>query len=222
MPGTILDIDGTLVDSNYLHTVSWQRALRRHGYEVPAWVIHRRIGMGGDKLVAAVAGDPAERRHGDAVRELEGAEFAQLIDQVRLLPGARQLVQGLAGDGLEVVLASSARRQEVEHYLGLLDAGDAISAWTSSGDVDETKPEPDLIRAALDRMRDPGDAVMIGDSVWDGHAAARAGVPVLAVRSGGISDQELSGAGAQAVLRDAAELAERLDVVHGALAPVAT
>ena len=221
MPGAILDIDGTLVDSNYLHAVSWQRALRGHGYEVPAWVVHRRIGMGGDKLVTAVAGDQAEHRHGDAIRELEGRLFSEVIDQVRPLPGAQALVAGLAAHGLEVVLASSARREEVEHYLGLLDVADAVSAWTSSADVEQTKPEPDLVQVALQRMGDPRDAVMIGDSVWDGHAAAGAGVPFLAVRSGGISEQELSGAGAQAVLRDAAELCERLDVVLAALAPVA-
>jgi phosphoglycolate phosphatase-like HAD superfamily hydrolase len=222
MPAAILDVDGTLVDSNYLHAVSWQRAFRAHGYEVPAWVIHRRIGMGGDKLVAAAAGERAERRHGDAIRELEGRLFSDMIDQVRPLPGARDLVEGLAAHDLEVVLASSAGREQVEHYLGLLDVAGAVSAWTSSADVDQTKPEPDLVQVALQRVGDPRDAVMIGDSVWDGQAAARAGVPFLAVRSGGISDQELSGAGAQAVLRDAAELCERLDVVLGALAPVAT
>ena len=222
MPGAILDIDGTLVDSNYLHVATWQRALRDHGYEVPAWVIHRRIGMGGDKLVAAAAGEPAEHRHGDAIREREGRLFSDLIEQVRPLPGARALVENLAGHGLDVVLSSSAPRAQVEHYLGLLEIAGAVSAWTSADDVEETKPQPDLVQAALARMRDPRGAVMIGDSVWDGHAAAGAGVPFVAVRSGGISDQELSGAGAQAVLRDAAELCERLDVVLGALAPVAT
>ena len=193
----ILDIDGTLVDTNYQHALAWWRAFRKHGVDLPIWRLHRHIGMGGDQLVASIAGDDVEARLGDDVREAEGELYEELIDEVRALDGARGLIEDLKAAGWTVVLASSAKDHEVEHYLDLLDARELADAWTSSGDVEETKPEPDLIQAALEKAgAEPADAVMVGDSTWDCEAAERAGVSTVAVLTGGFSEQELLDAGA--------------------------
>jgi HAD superfamily hydrolase (TIGR01509 family) len=208
-PAAILDIDGTLVDSNYQHTIAWYRALRRHDVVVPIWRIHRHIGMGGDQLVAAVCGDEVEDRDGDDIRAAEKQLYFELIDEVAPLEGARELIEVLKRDGRLVVLASSAKPDEVEHYLDLLDARDLADAWTSSGDVEATKPEPDLVEAALEHVRG-GPAVLVGDSTWDCEAARRAGVESVGVLTGGFSDQELREAGAAAVFSSIQELRERL------------
>lgn len=208
-PNAIVDIDGTLVDTNYLHTLAWQRALRRHGRDVPAWRIHRHIGMGGDQLVAAVAGDNAERDVGDEARSDEGEIYRELVGEASPLPGARELLAALADRASRVVLASSAKEWEVDAYLDLLDARELADAWTSSADVEQTKPEPDLVRAALDKAGG-GPAVLIGDSVWDCEAAARAEIDSIGLLTGGFSECELRDAGAVAVFESAAELCERL------------
>jgi len=208
-PNAIVDIDGTLVDTNYLHTLAWQRALRRCGHDIAAWRIHRHIGMGGDQLVAAVAGDGAEHEIGDAAREAEGEIYAELIGEAAVLPGARELLAALSERAPRVVLASSANEQEVDAYLDLLDARDLADDWTTSADVEQTKPEPDLVRAALEKAGG-GSAVMIGDSVWDCEAAVRAGVESIGLLTGGFSECELRDAGAVAVFESAAELCERL------------
>jgi HAD superfamily hydrolase (TIGR01549 family) len=208
-PAAILDIDGTLVDSNYHHAIAWFRALREHDVVLPVWRIHRHIGMGGDQLVAAVAGEEVEREHGDDIRATETDRYAELIAEVRPLEGARGLIEDLKRDGREVVLASSAKPEEVEHYLDLLDARGLADGWTTSGDVERTKPEPDLIRAALDRL-DAGRAVMVGESTWDCEAARNAGVETLAVLTGGFSAQELFDAGALSVFATITELRKRM------------
>jgi HAD superfamily hydrolase (TIGR01549 family) len=173
------------------------------------WRIHRHIGMGGDQLVAAVAGEEVEREHGDDIRATETDRYAELIAEVRPLEGARGLIEDLKRDGREVVLASSAKPEEVEHYLDLLDARGLADGWTTSGDVERTKPEPDLIRAALDRL-DAGRAVMVGDSTWDCEAARNAGVETLAVLTGGFSAQELFDAGALSIFATITELRKRM------------
>ena len=208
-PAAILDIDGTLVDSNYHHAIAWYRAFRRHDVVLPVWRIHRHIGMGGDQLVAALAGEEVERERGDDLRAAETERYAELIEEVRPLEGARALIEDLKHDGRQVVLASSAKPQEVEHYLDLLDARDLADGWTTSGDVERTKPEPDLIHAALERL-DSDRAVMVGDSTWDCQAARKAGVETLAVLTGGFSAQELFDAGALSVFATITELRERL------------
>jgi beta-phosphoglucomutase-like phosphatase (HAD superfamily) len=134
-PAAILDIDGTLVDSNYQHALAWYRALRQHGHVLPIWRIHRHIGMGGDQLVAALCGDEVEREQGDDIRTAEKALYFALIDEVEPLHGARELMEDLKRRGRRVVLASSAKPEEIEHYLDLLDARGLADAWTSSGDV---------------------------------------------------------------------------------------
>ena len=207
----ILDIDGTLVDSNYQHTLAWYGALREHGHTVSMFRVHRLIGMGGDQLVRALLGDEVEDREGDAIRETEKERYMErYIDTVQPLEGARELIVRLKDAGRRVVLASSAKPDEVEHYLDLLDARQLADAWTTSGDVEQTKPEPDLIRAALAKL--DGDlAVMVGDSTWDCKAAKNAGVETLAVLTGGFSAQELFDAGALSVFASMPELLDRLD-----------
>src|SRR3954447_22644395 len=206
----IVDIDGTLVDSNYQHAIAWYRALRRFGVTVPVWRIHRHIGMGGDQLVAAVADEEVERRCGDAVRDAEGEIYDGMIDEVLPLDGARELVSQLGERFDAIVLASSAKEHEVEHYLDLLDARGIADAWTTSSDVDATKPEPDLVHAALEKAR-ADEGVMIGDTVWDVEAAGRAGLPAVAVLSGGFGADELRDAGAAAVYESARDLVRELD-----------
>jgi HAD superfamily hydrolase (TIGR01509 family) len=209
-PTAILDIDGTLVDSNYFHVIAWSRALARHGHVAPLWRVHRHIGMGGDQLVAAVCGDDIEREQGDAIRQSEGELYFELIDEVAPLAGARELIVDLKERGCPVVLASSATPKEVDHYLDLLDARELADAWTTAGDVENTKPAPDLVTTALEKVDGDGPAVMVGDSTYDCEAAAAAGVDTIAVLTGGFSDAELLRAGATIVFHSIVELRERL------------
>ncbi len=194
----ILDIDGTLVDSNYHHALAWHRALRDVGVTVPVWRIHRSIGMGGDKIVAELAGDDVERRVGDEVRETQGRIFASVIDEVAPLPGAHDAVRAFAAATRGVVLASSARADEAEHYIDLLEIGDVVTGWTSSADVDATKPDPDLVQTACAKGGG-APALMVGDATWDVVAATRAGIPTRCVLTGGFGRDELLGAGAVSV-----------------------
>jgi HAD superfamily hydrolase (TIGR01509 family) len=208
----VLDIDGTLVDTNYQHALAWFRAFVRHEIVLPIWRIHRHIGMGGDQLVTALCGEQVESEHGDEIRDAETEEYAKLVGEVRTMAGSRELIATLKERGHVVVLASSAKQDEVEVYLDLLDARELADAWTTSADVEATKPAPDLVHAALDRVGGgAGTAVMVGDTPWDVKAAAGADVGTLAVMTGGFSEQELSDAGALAVFESVAELAERLD-----------
>jgi HAD superfamily hydrolase (TIGR01549 family) len=208
-PAVILDVDGTLVDSNYFHAVAWYRAMREHGHAPPLWRIHRAVGMGSDQLVGALLGDDVEERQGDDIRASEKDRYFEMIEEVQPLEGARRLIEDLKERELRVVLASSAKPEEVDHYLDLLDARELADAWTTSGDVEHTKPAPDLVRAALDRIGG-GAAVMVGDSVWDCRAARNADVDTIAVLTGGFSDAELLRAGAIIVFDSIVELCERL------------
>jgi HAD superfamily hydrolase (TIGR01549 family) len=205
----ILDVDGTLVDTNYHHAIAWYRAFRSRGVTLPIWRIHRHIGMGGDQLVASLAGDEVEQREGDAIRAVEAERYSELIDEVKPLDGARELIIDLKGRTDRVVLASSAKEPEVDHYLDLLDARGLADEWTTSADVEATKPEPDLIHAAMSRAR-ADSGVMIGDSVWDCEAARRAGIASVAVLTGGFSEHELRDAGASAVFEDLDRLRQAL------------
>jgi HAD superfamily hydrolase (TIGR01509 family) len=212
MAVAILDIDGTLVDTNYHHAVAWFRAFVAHEIVLPIWRIHRHIGMGGDQLVQALCGEQVERAQGEDIRSAEGREYGQLIDEVRTMEGSRELIASLKDRGHAVVLASSAKQDEVEHYLDLLDARELADAWTTSADVKATKPAPDLVHAALERAGTGGQtAVMVGDTPWDVKAAHGAGVPTIAVVTGGFASQELLNAGAEAVFESVAELSQRLD-----------
>ena len=212
MGTAVLDIDGTLVDTNYHHAIAWYRAFRQHGIVLPLWRIHRHIGMGGDQLVAALAGEGFDREQGDDVRAAEKVLYMELIHEVEPLEGARKLIEDLKGNGHTVVLASSAKTEELEHYLTLLDARSLADDWTDSSDVEATKPEPDLLLAALAKVdARPKDAVMIGDSVWDCRAAKRAGVRSVGVLTGGFSEDELTEAGASRVCASVEDLRHSLD-----------
>ncbi len=206
----ILDIDGTLVDSNYHHVIAWHRAFAGNGMEVPAWQLHRHLGMGGDRFVGEVAGEEFDAEHGDAVRDAHSADYMERIEEVALLDGARRLIEELHGRGFEVVLASSADQQEVDHYLRLLGAGDLLSDWTTSADVDKTKPDSDLVQTALGEAS-AEESLMIGDTPWDAIAAGRVGVRFLAVLSGGFPAADLREAGAEEVYESLPELIAALD-----------
>jgi len=208
----ILDIDGTLVDTNYQHTLAWSRAFAQFGIVLPLWRIHRHIGMGGDQVVPELCGEQVETEHGDDIRAAEGDQYAKLIDEVALMDGARDLIVELKRRDHAVVLASSAKQPEVDHYLDLLDARALADAWTTSADVEATKPAPDLVHAALNLVDgEPGSAVMIGDTPWDVKAAAKAGVETITVVTGGFAEQELQDAGAAAVFESVGALLRRLD-----------
>ena len=196
----ILDVDGTLVDTNYHHAMAWHRALHAHGHPVQMWKVHRHIGMGGDQILDALIGEEAAEADGDAIREAEAGAYQELIDEVEPMEGARELIEKLRSEGSTVILASSAKQEEVDHYLDLLDARDLVDGWTTSADVEATKPEPDLINAALEKAGNDEPSVMVGDSVWDVKAATRAGIPTLAVLTGGFSEEELREAGAAQVV----------------------
>src|ERR1700733_11399830 len=147
----ILDIDGTLVDTNYQHALAWYRAFRKHGLVLPIWRIHRHIGMGGDQLLPALSDEDFEREHGEDVREDEKGLYMEMIGEVEPMRDARKLIEEIKHRGHTAVLASSAKDEEVERYLDLLDARSLADGWTSSADVQSTKPEPDLVDAALQK-----------------------------------------------------------------------
>jgi HAD superfamily hydrolase (TIGR01509 family) len=207
----ILDIDGTLVDTNYQHALAWFRAFKDHGIVLPIWRIHRHLGMGGDQVVEALTDEATEREQGDDIRDSEKEHYMSLIDEVENMNGARELIEELRRRGHTVVLASSAKEDEVDHYLDQLDARDLAEDWTTSADVEQTKPEPDLVNAALQKAgADPQDATMIGDTPWDIKAAEKAGVATIAVLTGGFSIDELKESGAAAVFESIVDLCQGL------------
>ena len=162
--------------------------------------------MGGDQLVAALIGEEGERADGEAIRAAEGEAYGELIDEVEAMDGASELLGELREDGAAVVLASSAKAEEVDHYLDLLGARELVDGWTTAADVEQTKPEPDLVQVALQQAKGSGAAVMVGDSTWDVKAAQAAGIPTLGVLTGGFSAEELLEAGAARVLKSIGEL----------------
>ena len=208
----VLDVDGTLVDTNYQHALAWYRAFRQHQILLPVWRIHRHIGMGGDQVVEALTDKRTERELGDQIRHAEKELYFELIGEVEAMEGARELISDLGCRGHLVVLASSAKQEEVDRYLELLKARELAEAWTTSADVEATKPAPDLVKAALGRVGGSAeDAVMIGDTPWDVHAARAAGVPTIGVLTGGFAIEELRESGAVDVFESVAELLAGLD-----------
>lgn len=210
-PAVLFDIDGTLVDSNYLHVHAWYRAFQEVGLAVEAWRIHRSIGMDGTTLVSSLAGDADDETRSRA-KDLHSRHYKDTAQLLRRLPGARELLHRVDELGLQVVLATSAPEDELDILREVLASDDVVSAVTSSKDVDTAKPKPDIIQVALDRAGvDADHAVFVGDTVWDVEACQRAGVPTIAVLSGGVSRGELEKAGAQAVFENPQELYEQLD-----------
>ncbi|MGE5697447.1 MAG: HAD family hydrolase [Candidatus Sericytochromatia bacterium] len=209
-PAVLFDIDGTLVDSNYLHVHAWARAFHDVGIAADSWRIHRSIGLDGSTLVKTLSGD-ADDDTKERLKDLHSRYYNELTPLLRVLPGAREVLDRVASMGLQVVLATSAPHDELSILREVLDRDDLVSEMTSSADVDTAKPQPDIIRVALDRAGVTADrAVFVGDSVWDTEACRRAGVTSIGVLSGGMSREELTAGGARMVLEDARQLTEQI------------
>jgi HAD superfamily hydrolase (TIGR01509 family) len=207
----LLDIDGTLVESNYLHIDAWDRAFVEAGHPVDVWRIHRSIGMDSGKLLSHLLGDDAEQL-GEQAKAKHSELYLASAGRLRPIPGARELLAALAERGHAVVLATSAPEDELKVLLRVLDADTDLAATTSGEDVGTAKPEPDIMGAALEKVSvDPARAVMIGDSTWDVEAALRAGLDCVALLSGGYGRAELLDAGAVAVYADVADLLANLE-----------
>jgi HAD superfamily hydrolase (TIGR01509 family) len=205
----LFDVDGTPVDSNYLHVLSWWEAFAQAGHQVPMPAIHRAVGMGSDQLLDALLPATRDREADPGIRAAHGALYATYWSRLRPLARAPELLRACRKSGLQVVLASSADPREFAVLRKVLDAEDAIKATTSAGDVVQSKPAPDLVHVALRKAHiPPRQAVFVGDTVWDVQACHRAGVPCIGLRSGGISAGELLDAGAAAVFADPADLLE--------------
>jgi HAD superfamily hydrolase (TIGR01509 family) len=213
MTGAVLfDVDGTLVDTPYLHAVCWWEAMRQAGHTASMATIHRAVGMGSAELLDHVLGSDRDRSEDEQLKAAHLALSAQYWSRLRPLPGAADLLRACAGRGLAVVLASSANPTELAVLRSALDADDAITAATSAADAEAAKPAPDILQAALDQARvSPDDAVFVGDAVWDGIAASRLGVPFVALTCGGTSAAELREHGAVEVYQDPADLLRSLD-----------
>jgi HAD superfamily hydrolase (TIGR01509 family) len=210
-PAVLFDIDGTLIDSNYLHVHAWQRAFHEVGLPVEGWRIHRSIGMDGSMLVDQLS-DGADDDMQKRLKDLHTRYYEAAGDLLTTLPGARQLLQRVADHGLQVVLATSAPDNELAILRSTLACDDLVSAITSSEDVEQAKPKPDIVDVAMKKAGvTQHDAVFVGDTVWDVEASARAGVPCIGVLSGGVSRGELEDAGAAAVFDNTQHLCEQLD-----------
>lgn len=209
-PAVLFDVDGTLVDSNYLHVHAWYRAFDDVGLAVEAWRIHRSIGMDGTSLVSSLAGDADDETRSRA-KDLHSRYYKQSAGLLRPLPGARELLRRVDELGLQVILATSAPDDELKILREVLASDGLVSAVTSSKDVETAKPQPDIVDVALERAGvGAQDAVFVGDTVWDVEACNRAGVPTIAVLSGGVSRGELEKAGAHAVFEHARQLCDEI------------
>ncbi|MEV6367431.1 HAD family hydrolase [Micromonospora musae] len=210
--GVLFDVDGTLVDTTYLHTVSWWEALRQTDQPVPMATVHRAIGMGSDKLLDHLLGPERDRDADGRLRDAHDTLYAEYWERLTPLPGAADLLRACAERGLRVVLATSAAEHEVTALRRALDADDVIAAVTSSADAAQSKPAPDILVAALDQSGLPAEQVVfVGDSVWDVAAAGKLDIPCVGLTCGGTSRGELAGAGAVAVYDDPAALLATLD-----------
>jgi HAD superfamily hydrolase (TIGR01549 family) len=208
----IFDVDGTLVDTNYLHAVCWWEAFREHGHGVDMADVHRAIGMGSDKLLDHLLPADRDRDADDDLRAAHRALYATYWTRLRAFDGAADLLRACARRGMKVVLASSASAPELAALRAALNADDAIADATSSSEAGESKPAPDLVSIALERAgAAPEDAVFVGDTVWDVHACRDAGVPCVTVLTGGAGAGELREAGAVAVYQGPADLLRRFD-----------
>jgi HAD superfamily hydrolase (TIGR01509 family) len=210
--GVLFDVDGTLVDTNYLHAVCWWEAFRQGGHTVPMMRIHRAIGMGTDKLIGDLLGADRDTSQDGKMAGAHLALYATYWERLCPLPGAADLLRACAGRGLRVVLASSASAEEMAVLRRVLDADDAVHTATTASDAGASKPDPDILGVALHRSGLSADrALLVGDSVWDVYAAERAGLPCVAVTCGGTSAAELRAAGAVETYDDPAALCAALE-----------
>jgi len=208
-PGVLFDVDGTLLDTNYLHVLAWWQACRDTGHpEVGMWTLHRAIGIGSEELVQRVLG-----REDQETVDAHARRYEELRDQVTAFPRAAELLAACAERGLRVVLATSGKPADLDWMVPAIGAPEGVLAGaTTSADVDAAKPRPDLLQVAVrDHGLDPERTVVVGDTVWDVEAAERAGLPAIAVLCGGISRAELVEAGAVEVHDDPAALLDALD-----------
>src|ERR1700744_5427626 len=219
LKAVLFDVDGTLADPNYLHTVAWWEAFAQAGHDVPMAPIHRAIGMGSGRMLDSLLPGDRDTDADEAIKTSHSALYSVYWSRLRPLPGARRLLRACHDQGLRVVLASSADPDELKVLCAALDADEAIDAATSSGDVDASKPAPDLVQVALDQAEaDPAESLFIGDAVWDVRACQQAGVPCIGLLSGGSSRGELADAGAAAVYDGPADLLEQFpDRLTGAI-----
>ncbi|WP_432833198.1 HAD family hydrolase [Dactylosporangium sp. CA-092794] len=210
--GVLFDVDGTLVDTVYLHAVAWWQALRQHGHDVPAARIHRAIGMGSDMILDELLGAGHDDSADDAIRAAHASLYAVHWPALRRLPGARRLLDACADRGLRVVLATSASRPELEALLRCLDADASLAAVTSADDAERSKPAPDIVEVALRRAGlSAEEVVFVGDSVWDIRSAGRLSIPCIGLTSGGLCAAELLDHGAAGVYADPRDLLDHLD-----------
>ena len=198
------------MDTNYQHALAWYRAFRQQGVVMPIWQIHRAIGIGSDRVVEMLAGEQVEQDLGETLRDAQGPLYQEMIDEVEPMRDAHELLRDLKDAGHPVILASSAEQEEAERYIDLLDARDFVDGYTTSADVKASKPEPDIVNAAMEKAGG-GPAVMIGDSTWDCKAATRARLPSIGVLTGGFSEQELTEAGATVVFDSVEHLRDHLN-----------
>ena len=208
----LFDIDGTLVDSNYLHVHAWTRAFLDGGHPVDAAQVHRGMGMGSELLLPELLGEDVAQESGADLKERHSAVYAELAPLLRVFDGAQELVREVGRRGARTVLATSASAGELERLRAVLGLDDVVDGVASAKDVEDAKPAPDLSESALELAGVPAErAVMVGDAVWDVIAAQRAGVACVGVLTGGTSEAELLEAGAVAVYRDVATLLAELD-----------
>ncbi|MHA4949845.1 HAD family hydrolase [Micromonospora sp. SD19] len=211
LAGVLFDVDGTLVDTTYLHTVSWWEALRQTDQPVPMAVVHRSIGMGSDKLLDHLLGPERDRAADQKLRDAHDTLYAEYWERLTPLPRAADLLRACAERGLRVVLATSAAEHEVTALRRALNADDVVDTVTSSADARESKPAPDILEAALAQSGLTAERVVfVGDSVWDVAAAGKLNIPCVGLTCGGTSRGELAGAGAVAVYDDPAALLSEL------------
>lgn len=210
----IFDIDGTLVDSVDLHARAWQQAFRHFGHEVPYPRIRQQIGRGSDQIIPMFLSPEEAKQVGDKLDQYRGELFKrEYLPQVRGFPGVRELFQRLHRDGVRIALASSAKEDELAAYKRAAGIEDLVETATASEDVEHTKPAPDVFQAALEKLGnpDPRSVLVVGDSPYDGEAAARAGLRTIGLLSGGFTEQELRKAGCIAIYRDPADLLAHYD-----------
>jgi len=209
--GVLLDVDGTLVDSNDAHTHAWVRALAEAGVRVEFAAVRRLIGKGGDKLLPEVSGIDAESSKGKAISDRRGEIFqAEYLPTLKPTPGAKELLTRMKRVGLELAVASSSKDDELKGLLMVCGADQFIKASTSSDDAENSKPDPDIVHAALGRLgHPPAKVILLGDTPYDVEASSKAGIRVVAVRCGGWSDADLRGA--VGIYDDPADLLAKFD-----------
>ena len=209
--GVLFDVDGTLIDSSYIHTMAWWGAFRQYGHDVPMAAIHQLVGMGGARLVDNLLPSGRDRDEDEDIMASHGALYASHWPSLRALDGAKELLSQCHAGGLAVALASSARERDLQVMRSVLDADAFIDAATSANDAAESKPAPDILEAALSSIGvDAADAVYVGDAVWDMKAAAALGIPSIGVTCGGIQAAQLRDAGAAEVYEGPRDLLENL------------